>query len=108
MDDIRAKLDADVSRRVYCVYHDHTGGFMAPYRMTIGYRASGIDYSFRQSASTKAPPTSRSAPQPPFIVPFIAFSAPLDRMHQLEHTCVHTVGLGPDSCEIYTVFQLVQ
>jgi predicted transcriptional regulator YdeE len=39
-DDNRAKVDAEALEMVYCVYHDYTGGFMASYRMTIGYRIS--------------------------------------------------------------------
>lgn len=38
--DIRTKIGADASEDVYCVYHDYQGGFMEPYRMTIGYRTS--------------------------------------------------------------------
>jgi predicted transcriptional regulator YdeE len=38
--DLRAKVGADASAEIYCVYHDYEGGFMDPYRMTIGYRTS--------------------------------------------------------------------
>jgi len=41
--DIRKKVGADASEDVYCVYHDYEGGFMDPYRMTIGYRISSAD-----------------------------------------------------------------
>ena len=37
---VHAKLGADASKDVYCVYHDYEGGFMDPYRMTIGHRVS--------------------------------------------------------------------
>lgn len=40
---IRTKIGVDASEDVYCVYHDYEGGFMDPYRMTIGYRASLTD-----------------------------------------------------------------
>jgi len=40
--DVRTKAGA-VASEVYCVYHDYEGGFMDPYRMTIGYRASSAD-----------------------------------------------------------------
>lgn len=40
---IRKKVGADASEDVYCVYHDYEGGFMDPYRMTIGYRTSSAD-----------------------------------------------------------------
>jgi len=38
--DLRTKVGAAASEDVYCVYHDYEGGFMDPFRMTIGYRAS--------------------------------------------------------------------
>ncbi|MBO9427016.1 GyrI-like domain-containing protein [Labrenzia sp. R4_1] len=41
--DVRKKLCVDASEDVYCVYHDYEGGFMDPYRMTIGYRVSSVD-----------------------------------------------------------------
>lgn len=41
--DVRTKLGADAAEDLYCVYHDYEGGFMDPYRMTIGYRASSED-----------------------------------------------------------------
>lgn len=41
--DIRTKVGADASENVYCVYHDYEGGFMDPYRMTIGYRTSSAE-----------------------------------------------------------------
>ena len=41
--DVRTKVGADTADEVYCVYHDYEGGFMDPYRMTIGYRASSAD-----------------------------------------------------------------
>ncbi|WP_420337848.1 GyrI-like domain-containing protein [Roseibium sp.] len=41
--DVRTKLCVDASEDVYCVYHDYEGGFMDPYRMTIGYRVSSAD-----------------------------------------------------------------
>lgn len=41
--DVRTKVGADASEDVFCVYHDYEGGFMDPYRMTIGYRASLTD-----------------------------------------------------------------
>ncbi|MEJ8560931.1 GyrI-like domain-containing protein [Yoonia sp. GPGPB17] len=37
-DAVRSKLGPDASEDVYCVYHDYDGGFMDPYRMTIGHR----------------------------------------------------------------------
>lgn len=37
-DDVRSKLTLETSEEVYCVYHEYDGGFMDPYRMTIGYR----------------------------------------------------------------------
>lgn len=40
---IRTKIGVDTSEDVYCVYHDYEDGFMDPYRMTIGYRASLTD-----------------------------------------------------------------
>lgn len=41
--DVRTKVGANAAQDVYCVYHDYEGGFMDPYRMTIGYRASSAD-----------------------------------------------------------------
>ena len=41
--DVRTKVGAAASEGIYCVYHDYEGGFMDPYRMTIGYRASSDD-----------------------------------------------------------------
>ncbi|WFE73963.1 GyrI-like domain-containing protein [Roseinatronobacter sp. S2] len=41
--DVRTKVGADASDDVYCVYHDYKGGFMDPYRMTIGYRVLSAD-----------------------------------------------------------------
>ncbi len=41
--DVRSKVSADESRDVYCVYHAYEGGFMDPYRMTIGYRSLSMD-----------------------------------------------------------------
>ncbi|MCX7560946.1 effector binding domain-containing protein [Sulfitobacter sp. F26204] len=41
--DVRRTVGADASEDIYCVYHDYEGGFMDPYRMTIGYRASSAD-----------------------------------------------------------------
>lgn len=38
--DVHTKVGSDKSKEVYCVYHDYEGGFMDPYRMTIGYRVS--------------------------------------------------------------------
>lgn len=40
---VREKVGADDSAEIYCVYHDYEGGFMDPYRMTIGYRALSAD-----------------------------------------------------------------
>ncbi len=37
-EDLNKRIGAEASKEIYCVYHDYEGGFMDPYRMTIGYR----------------------------------------------------------------------
>lgn len=38
--DLATVLGVSASQNVYCVYHEYEGGFLDPYRMTIGYRVS--------------------------------------------------------------------